>query len=184
MTALPPLARPSRAFLRDLLIVAGIVAALWVMHRLGRIVLVLILAMFLAYVIAPLVDRVQQTSVRGRTYRMPRAAAVTIVYLLLVGAAVGGVALLWPSASAQLDDAVASSPKYLEAFRAWERGWSRYYERLRIPIELRHGIEPEMHGVIFEQDAMLIDTEHGHRAVQFLDSRLATDLRVRLVEVP
>jgi predicted PurR-regulated permease PerM len=87
MPEMPSQPRPSRAFLRDLLIVAGIAAAIWVTHRLGRVVLVLILAMFLAYVIAPLVDRVQQTSLRGRTYRMPRGAAITVVYLLLVGAA-------------------------------------------------------------------------------------------------
>ena len=54
MTAAP--ASQSRAILRDLLIVASVGAAIWVAHRLGRIVLVLVLAMFFAYVIAPLVD--------------------------------------------------------------------------------------------------------------------------------
>ena len=41
--------RQSRAILRDLLIVAAVGAAIWVAHRLGRIVLVLVLAMFFAY---------------------------------------------------------------------------------------------------------------------------------------
>ena len=133
-------------FLRDLVVVAGIAAGLWVAHRLGRVVLLLILAMFLAYVIAPLVDRVQRISLRGRTYRMPRGVAIAIVYLCLVGAAIGGVTLLWSSAARQLDDAIASAPRYTDAFRTWERGWSRYYERLRIPLELRHGIDQSVLG--------------------------------------
>jgi predicted PurR-regulated permease PerM len=72
-----PVAAPpaeSRAILRDLLIVAAVGAGIWVAHRLGRIVLVLILAMFLAYVIAPLVDLMQRpVTLRGRSRRLPAA---------------------------------------------------------------------------------------------------------------
>src|SRR5215211_7841194 len=131
MTPLPPPAH-SRPTLRDLLVVAAIVAALWVMHRLGRVVLVLIVAMFLAYVIAPLVDFAQRPiSRRGQTWRLPRWVAVTVVYLLLASSVAGGIALLWPSATRQLDAAIASVPTSTESFRRWERGWTRYYERLR-----------------------------------------------------
>jgi predicted PurR-regulated permease PerM len=77
---------------------------------------------------------------------MPRGAAITVVYLLLVGAAMSGVTLLWPSAARQLDDAIASAPRYTDAFRTWEHGWSRYYERLRIPLELRQSIDQSVLG--------------------------------------
>src|SRR4051812_11101642 len=114
MTQLPSPSRQSRAWLTDLLVVAAVAASIWLAYRLGRVVLVLIFAMFLAYVIAPLVDRVQQISWRGRTYRMPRGAAIGVVYTLLIASAVGSVALLWPSAARQLDDAVASAPRYTD----------------------------------------------------------------------
>lgn len=137
----------SRAILRDLLIVAAVGAGIWVAHRLGRIVLVLILAMFFAYVIAPLVELVQHRfSLRGRSRHLPRGAAIAIVYLLLAGATAAGAAILWPSAARQLDDAIVSGPKYTESFRVWEHGWTRYYERLRIPIELRHSIDQSVLG--------------------------------------
>jgi predicted PurR-regulated permease PerM len=142
----PPLS-PSRAIVRDLLIVASVGAAIWVAHRLGRIVIVLVLAMFLAYVIAPLVELAQhQMSVRGRSRRLPRAAAITLVYLLLAGGLSGGVALLWPRAAEQLNAAIASVPAYTASFRVWERGWTRYYERLRIPVELRTSIDQSVLG--------------------------------------
>ena len=136
-----------RAIVRDLLVVAAIGAGIWITHRLGRIVLVLILAMFLAYSIAPLVELAQrQVSLRGRRRRLPRAAAVAVVYLLLAGGVALGLALLWTSAAQQLSDAIARVPMYTESFRASEHGWTRYYERLRIPIELRHGIDQSVLG--------------------------------------
>ncbi len=137
----------SRAVLRDLLVVVAVVASLWVVHRLGRIVLVLILAMFFAYVIAPLVELAQRpVSLRGRPRCLPRGAAIAVVYLLLAGGIGAGAAILWPSATQQLNDAIANVPTYTESFRTWERGWTRYYERLRIPVELRHSIDESVLG--------------------------------------
>lgn len=137
----------SRAILRDLLIVASVGAAIWLAHRLGRIVLVLVLSMFFAYVIAPLVEVAQRPiTFKGRSRHLPRGLAIGAVYLLLTGALTAGGALLWPSAAAQIDKAVASGPAYTDSFRVWERGWTRYYERLRIPLELRHSIDQSVLG--------------------------------------
>src|SRR5471032_3501096 len=102
-----------RAILRDLLLVAAVGAGIWVAHRLGRIVLVLILAMFLSYVIAPLVDLAQcPFHLRGRARHLPRGVAIAIVYLLLAGAAGLGGTVLWPSAAHQLNKAILSGPAY------------------------------------------------------------------------
>jgi predicted PurR-regulated permease PerM len=140
-------ASQSRAILRDLLIVAAVGVAVWVAHRLGRIVLVLVLAMFLAYVIAPIVELLERpVPIAGQARRLPRGIAIAAVYLLLVVALAASAALLWPSAANQIDEAIASGPKYTEEFRAWEHGWSRYYERLRMPLELRHSIDQSVIG--------------------------------------
>lgn len=136
-----------RAILRDVLIVAAVGAAIWVAHRLGRIVLVLVLAMFLAYVIAPLVDLVQHPfTLRGRARRLPRGVAIGIIYVVLTAGLGAATVVIWPSAAAQIDAAIASVPAYTESFRVWERGWTRYYERLRIPVELRHSIDESVLG--------------------------------------
>src|SRR5687767_6921061 len=87
---------PGRSTRRDLLIIAALALSVILAFWLGRIILVLIAAMFVAYVIAPLVDVAQQpVSLRGRSRRLPRVAAVALVYLLLAGS-VGAVAvILW-----------------------------------------------------------------------------------------
>src|ERR1700681_2018196 len=143
--AAPP--SPTRVALQILLIVLGAATLIWTLYRLERVVLVLILATFLAYVIAPLVELAQHPiPIAGRPRGLPRGPAIAVVYLLLAGSAYGGAALLLPRATQQLDDAVARAPMYTQSFRTWERGWSRYYERLGIPSELRQSINRSVQG--------------------------------------
>jgi len=49
--------------------------------------------------------------------------------------------LLLPSATEQVSDMIARAPMYSQSLLAWEHGWSKYYERLRMPSELRQGID-------------------------------------------
>ncbi len=138
----------SRAILRDLLIVAAVGAGIWVAHRLGRIVLVLVLAMFFAYVIAPLVDLLQRPiSLRGRI--APSAARRRDRGRLRAARGrprgrrrrCSGRAP--PRRSTRRSPAPRSTPN---RSRTWEHGWTRYYERLRIPVELRHSIDESVLG--------------------------------------
>src|SRR3954465_2981399 len=133
--------------LRQLLIIAAVAAAIWVTHRLGGGVLIQELALFLAYVIAPLVELLERpVRIAGRARRLPRGLAIAAVCGVRAGTLVGGPALLWPRAADQIDDAIASAPKYMESFRTWEHGWSRYYERLRMPLEGRPSVDRSMVG--------------------------------------
>jgi len=130
------------AVLQVLLIVVGAAVSVWALHRLAAVVLVLILAALFAYLIAPLVQLAERPiRITGRPRRVPRAAAIVTVYVLLAGSVAAGAALLWPSATAQVDEIIARAPAYSQSILTWERGWSRYYERLRIPIELRKRID-------------------------------------------
>ena len=132
----------TRIVLQIFLVVAGIALGLWVLHRLSAVVLVLILAALFAYVIAPLVELARRPiPVAGRRRRLSRGAAIALVYLLMAGSVSGAAALLLPSATEQVNDVIVRAPAYAQSILAWEHGWSRYYERLRIPLELRRGID-------------------------------------------
>lgn len=142
----PPAAQ-SRAILRDFLLIAAAGVGIWVVHRLGRIVIVLIMAMFFAYVIAPIVDLAQHpVHIKGQSRRLPRGAAIALVYLVLGGVFGAGAAILWPGAARQLDAAIVNLPTYTRSFHAWEHGWTRYYDRMQIPIELRTSINQSVLG--------------------------------------
>jgi len=137
----------SRLLTRGLIAFAGVGAALWMLLRLERIVLVLIVAMLVAYVLAQIVTLAQHpVRWRGRLRCLSRGAAVVVVYLLLGSAAAVSGAILWPRAAQQLDEAIAAVPAYTDSFHAWERGWTRYYGRLRMPAELRKSIDQSVVG--------------------------------------
>ena len=132
----------TRIVLQVFLVVAGIALGLWVLHRLSAVVLVLILAALFAYVIAPLVELARRPiRLAGRRRRLSRGAAIALVYLLMAGSVSGAAALLLPSATEQVNDVIVRAPAYAQSILAWEHGWSRYYERLRIPLELRRAID-------------------------------------------
>jgi predicted PurR-regulated permease PerM len=60
---------------------------------------------------------------------------------VILGGATAGTAILLPTVTAQLGEAVSQAPVYAESGRAWVQGWSRYYERLRLPVEVREAID-------------------------------------------
>jgi len=132
----------SRALLQVLMVVAGVAAAVWVLHRLASVALILVLSGLFAYVIAPLVEIVgRPVRIRGRSWRLSRAAAICVVYLAFAGGIATGGAILLPRAIDQGADMLARAPAYAQSIVAWEHGWSRYYERLRIPPQLRRDID-------------------------------------------
>lgn len=132
----------TRVVLQILLIIAGIALGLWALHRLSSIALVLILAASFAYIIAPLVELAQRPiRLAGRRRRLSRGAAIALVYLLMAGSVSGAVALLLPSATEQVNEVIVRAPAYAQSILTWEHGWSRYYGRLRIPLELRQSID-------------------------------------------
>lgn len=131
-----------RVVLQVLLLIVALACGLWALYRLTPVVLVLILAALFAYVVAPLVHAAERPiRIAGRRRHLPRGAAIAVVYVLIAGTAFAGAALLLPSATRQVDDMMARIPAYTQSVLAWEHGWSRYYERLRIPPELRSSID-------------------------------------------
>jgi len=148
----------TRVVLQILLIVVGVTLGLWTLHRLASVVLVLILAALFAYVIAPLVQLTERPiRIAGRRRCLPRAAAVALVYVLLAGSASAGAVLVLPSATAQVDEIIARAPAYAQSILAWEHGWSGYYDRLRIPVDLRKRIDQS----VLEADDAAIEYARG-----------------------
>ena len=114
-----------RVALQIVLALGALTLALWVVYRLAAVVLLLIAAALLAYVLAPLVHQAQSpVRVAGRTHRLPRAAAIGLVYVLMAGTLGLGITLLLPSAVEQANQAIAGIPLQVQSVLTWEHGWS------------------------------------------------------------
>ena len=78
----------TRVVLQILCIILAVTAGLWTVYRLERLVLVLILATWFAYVMAPVVQFAERpVRIAGRTHRLPRGPAIILVYVVIAGAA-------------------------------------------------------------------------------------------------
>jgi len=130
---------------RFLLIIVAVAVGVLLLYRLERVVLVLILAMLFAYLIAPLVDAAERPLRAVRTSpRLSRGVAIGVVYLFVSVVAWAGAVILLPTVSRQVVDAASRAPGYAQSLRTWEGGWSRSYERLRLPVEVRRRIDQSL----------------------------------------
>jgi predicted PurR-regulated permease PerM len=128
--------------LQVLFVVVGVALGLWALYQLAAVVFVMILAALFAYVVEPLVRLAEcETRITGRARRLSRGAAVAVVYVLLAGSVSLGTWLLLPRVTEQVADMMSRAPMYSQSLLTWEHGWSKYYERLRMPPELRHAID-------------------------------------------
>jgi len=74
----------TRIVLRIIVILLAVAAVLWVVYKLTTVLLLLVLSIFFAYLVAPIVDLVQRPiNVGGRERRIPRGLAIGIVYLVI-----------------------------------------------------------------------------------------------------
>src|ERR1043166_1898397 len=74
----------TRIVLRIIVILLAVAALLWVIYKLTTVLLLLVLSIFFAYLVAPLVDLVERPiRVSGRERKIPRGLAIGIVYLVI-----------------------------------------------------------------------------------------------------
>ena len=92
-----------------------------------------ILALVLAYLMLPLVDRLSKY--------IPRVLAILVVYLVFIGVVVGLIAWLAPQVTAQVSDLLEQSPTYSEQVQEWSGEVTRWYDSLPISEEMRNSIE-------------------------------------------
>jgi predicted PurR-regulated permease PerM len=93
----------TRAILRVLIIVLLVGALIWVLYRIEGVILLLVLSIFFAYLVAPLVEFVRRPfRMRGRERTMPRGVAIGIVYLVIFGALTIALWILLPRLSKQI----------------------------------------------------------------------------------
>jgi predicted PurR-regulated permease PerM len=127
---------------RLILTILAVAVAGLLLYRLERVVLVLILALFFAYLMAPLVAAADRRLRAIHTPpRISRGLAIGVVYLVFAGLVGGSVAALLPTVSQQIDDVVSRAPAYTQSVRSWEAGWVLSYQRLRLPAEVRKRID-------------------------------------------
>lgn len=124
----------TRAVLRVLLILLGVAGVLWIIYRLTAVILLVVLSIFFAYLVAPLVDLVQRpVRIRGRERVMPRGLAIATVYVVLFAGIGLVIYLLIPQLSAQFPEFKQQAAVYFQKIRSSTESLSRYFRQRRMP---------------------------------------------------
>jgi predicted PurR-regulated permease PerM len=93
----------TRAILRIIVIVLLVAAFMWILYRIEGVILLIVLSIFFAYLVAPLVEFVRRPfNLRGREHIMPRAVAIGIVYFFIFSSLIIALWILLPRLSKQI----------------------------------------------------------------------------------
>jgi predicted PurR-regulated permease PerM len=132
----------TRAVLRILVLLLLVAGLLWITYRLTPLILLIVLSIFFAYLIAPLVDIVQQPlRIGGRERVIPRSLAIAIVYIVLFVGIGLAIYLLIPSLSAQFPEFKQQAVAYYQKIRSSTESVSNYFRGRRMPEGLAKYVE-------------------------------------------
>jgi len=128
----------TRAVLRLIFIVLAVAAVIWTLYKLEGVLLLLVLSIFFAYLIAPLVELVHRPfQVRGRKRLIPRPVAIGIVYVVLFGSLGLTLYLLLPSLGTQVSEFAKQAPSYFTSASKRAESLSGLYDQLQLPSAVR-----------------------------------------------
>ena len=157
----------TRAVLRIIFILLAVAGVLWLIHALEGVLLLVVISIFFAYLIAPLVDLVRRPfKVRGGEYTMPRVLAVGIVYLFIFGAI--GVAgyLIIPRISEQISEFTSRSSTYAGIIQGRTDRLRQLTERLGIPPSLQDATVSSIKGAVESAKKSIQDGDANSTALQ------------------
>lgn len=124
----------TRAVLRIILIVLGVAVVLWVVIKLTGVILLLILSIFFAYLVYPLVEFLRRPVRLGkREFSIPRTPAIALAYLIIVAVIVVGVYFLAPQLGNQFPEFTEQARGYWATVGERTQGWIEYFRARRMP---------------------------------------------------
>jgi predicted PurR-regulated permease PerM len=131
----------TRTILGVMLLVLTVAAALWMLYMLGGVILLVVLAIFFAYLVAPLVDMAQGFIARRTRGRLrSRGGAIGLVYLLLFGSITTAGYVLLPQMGAQITLFGQQAPTYLAAARERLQAWRYFVNPEHFPQAIRDAV--------------------------------------------
>ncbi|MGH9966252.1 MAG: AI-2E family transporter [Pyrinomonadaceae bacterium] len=133
----------TRAILRVIIIVLVVAVTIWVIIKLTGVILLLILSVFFAYLVSPLVDFLRRPVRISRRERvMPRVLAISLAYLVIVGAIVVAIYILVPRLGNQFPEFAQQARGYWKSLGTSTQRLNDYLST-RMPAPVMNAINSE-----------------------------------------
>lgn len=134
----------NRVILRVIVIVLVVAITLWIVVKLTGLILLLILSVFFAYLVSPLVDFLRRpVIISGRPRSIPRVLAISFAYVILIAAIVIAIWVLVPRLGSQF-------PVFAQQARGYWRDFgtsaqrANDYLRVRLPQPVMDALNSEV----------------------------------------
>ena len=124
----------TRVVLRIIFVLLVVIAVLWVISKITGILLLLVLSIFFAYLVSPLVEFLRRPRTIGkRTIEIPKVVAIALSYLIILAAIVFAIIVVLPSLSNQFPEFVDQAKSYWSSLAQRTQQIIEYSRLRRLP---------------------------------------------------
>jgi predicted PurR-regulated permease PerM len=125
---------PTRAVLRVIIILLIVLIVLWVISKITGIILLLVLSIFFAYLVHPLVEFLRRPRTIGKmTIAIPRVIAIALSYLIILAAILLAIFVIVPSLSNQFPEFATQAKGYWQSLGDKMQQFIEYSRSRRMP---------------------------------------------------
>jgi predicted PurR-regulated permease PerM len=125
---------PTRVVLRIIFIILFVLVVLWIIFKLTGVILLLVLSIFFAYLVSPLVDFIRRPRTIGtREIKIPRGIAISLAYLLILAIIVLAIFIVLPSLSTQFPEFATQAKGYWKTLGEKAQQLNGYFRARRMP---------------------------------------------------
>src|SRR5689334_21168839 len=108
---------PTRVILRVIFVLLAVIGLLWIISKITGIILLLVLSIFFAYLVSPLVEVLRRPrKIGNREIAIPKVGAIALSYVIILLAVVIAVFVVLPSLSNQFPEFASQAKAYWQSF--------------------------------------------------------------------
>lgn len=125
---------PTRVVLRIIFILLFVIALLWIISKITGIILLLVLSIFFAYLVSPLVEFLRHPrSIGGRTIAIPKVLAIVLAYIIILAVVIVAIFVVLPGLSNQFPGFASQAKTYWQSLGERTQQLLEYSRSPRIP---------------------------------------------------
>ena len=141
----------ARAVLRVIFIVLIVVATLWILQKLTTVILLIVLSIFFAYLVSPLVEVLRRpVKVGPRKFALPRVAAIALAYLLILLGVLAVIYFIVPQLVNQFPQFSEQAQNYAKVISGKTQQVNDYLTVRRMPAPIIEAINKAVPFVLGE----------------------------------
>jgi predicted PurR-regulated permease PerM len=125
---------PTRVVLRVIVIILTVAVVLWIIAKLTGIILLLVLSIFFAYLVSPLVEFLRRPRhIGNRVVAIPKSLAIVLSYLIILAAIAVAFFIVIPSLGSQFPEFAGQAKSYWKSLGDKTQQLIEYSRSRRMP---------------------------------------------------